>query len=121
MGRLRPDHHRCILLLVLVRSLRMYSLAARAVPLYRTSPYRFKSTQHAADLFALKELGNIYTRLMNPTTDILEKRFAMMQGVQKTKTIRKQRCETSTRMSIDEYTWPSASTAIDTHFVHGVV
>merc|ERR1711939_612892 len=53
---------------------------ARAVPIYRTSPYRFNSTEHAANLFALKELGNIYTRLMNPTTDILEKRFCMLQG-----------------------------------------
>jgi len=53
---------------------------ARAVPIYRTSPYRFNSTEHAANLFALKELGNIYTRLMNPTTDILEKRFAMLEG-----------------------------------------
>lgn len=53
---------------------------ARAVPIYRTSPYRFNSCEHAANLFALKELGNIYTRLMNPTTDILEKRFAMLEG-----------------------------------------
>ncbi|HEX8551520.1 MAG TPA: O-acetylhomoserine aminocarboxypropyltransferase/cysteine synthase family protein [Abditibacteriaceae bacterium] len=51
-----------------------------AVPLYRTSAYKFKSAEHAANLFALKELGNIYTRLMNPTTDVLEKRVSMLEG-----------------------------------------
>lgn len=50
------------------------------VPLYRTSSFVFESTEKAANLFALKELGNIYTRLMNPTQDILEKRVAMMEG-----------------------------------------
>jgi O-acetylhomoserine (thiol)-lyase len=53
---------------------------ARAVPVYRTSSYVFKSSEHAANLFALKELGNIYTRLMNPTTDVLEKRLALLEG-----------------------------------------
>ena len=53
---------------------------ARAVPVYRTSSYTFRDTEHAANLFALKELGNIYTRLMNPTHDILEKRVAEMEG-----------------------------------------
>ena len=53
---------------------------ARAVPVYRTSSYVFNSTEHAANLFALKELGNIYTRLMNPTTDVLEKRMALLEG-----------------------------------------
>ena len=53
---------------------------ARAVPIYRTSSYVFKSAEHAANLFALKELGNIYTRLMNPTTDVLEKRVALLEG-----------------------------------------
>ncbi len=53
---------------------------SRAVPLYRTSSYVFKDTQHAANLFALKELGNIYTRLMNPTTDILEQRVSTLEG-----------------------------------------
>lgn len=53
---------------------------SRAVPLYRTSSYVFKNTQHAANLFALKELGNIYTRLGNPTHDILEKRMAAIEG-----------------------------------------
>ncbi|MCL2260862.1 MAG: PLP-dependent transferase, partial [Fibromonadales bacterium] len=47
---------------------------ARAVPIYRTSAYVFNSAEHAANLFCLKELGNIYTRLTNPTTEILENR-----------------------------------------------
>ena len=50
------------------------------MPVYRTSSYVFKSAEHAANLFALKELGNIYTRLMNPTTDVLEKRVALLEG-----------------------------------------
>jgi O-acetylhomoserine (thiol)-lyase len=53
---------------------------SRAVPIYQTSSYVFKDSQHAANLFALKEFGNIYTRLMNPTTDVLEKRLAAMEG-----------------------------------------
>jgi O-acetylhomoserine (thiol)-lyase len=53
---------------------------ACAVPIYATSSYVFKSTEHAADLFALKEFGNIYSRLMNPTNDVLEKRLAAMDG-----------------------------------------
>jgi O-acetylhomoserine (thiol)-lyase len=53
---------------------------ARAVPVYRTAAYNFKSTEHGANLFALKELGNIYTRLMNPTTDVLEQRTALLDG-----------------------------------------
>lgn len=53
---------------------------SRAVPIYRTTSYVFKNTEHAANLFALKELGNIYTRLMNPTTDVLEKRMAILEG-----------------------------------------
>lgn len=53
---------------------------SRAVPIYQTSSYMFKDTDHAANLFALKEFGNIYTRLMNPTTDVLEKRVAAMEG-----------------------------------------
>ena len=53
---------------------------ARAVPLYQTSSYVFKSTEHAANLFALKEFGNIYTRLMNPTTDVFEQRIAAIEG-----------------------------------------
>lgn len=53
---------------------------SRAVPIYQTSSYVFKSSEHAANLFALKEFGNIYTRLMNPTTDVLEKRMAALDG-----------------------------------------
>ncbi len=53
---------------------------SRAVPVYQTTSYCFKDTEHAANLFALKEFGNIYTRLMNPTTDVLEKRLAAMEG-----------------------------------------
>ena len=53
---------------------------ARAVPLYQTTSYVFKSTEHAANLFALKEFGNIYTRLMNPTTDVFEQRIAALEG-----------------------------------------
>jgi O-acetylhomoserine (thiol)-lyase len=53
---------------------------ARAVPIYATSSYVFKSTDHAANLFALKEFGNIYSRLMNPTNDVLEKRLAALDG-----------------------------------------
>lgn len=53
---------------------------ARAVPIYQTTSYQFKNTEHAANLFGLKEFGNIYTRLMNPTTDVLEKRIAALDG-----------------------------------------
>jgi len=53
---------------------------SRAVPLYQTSSYVFKNTEHAANLFALKELGNIYTRMMNPTTDVFERRIAAIEG-----------------------------------------
>lgn len=53
---------------------------ARAIPIYRTTAYAFRDTEHAANLFALKELGNIYTRLMNPTQDVLEKRVAAIEG-----------------------------------------
>jgi O-acetylhomoserine (thiol)-lyase len=53
---------------------------ARAVPIYQTTSYVFKSTDHAANLFALKEFGNIYTRIMNPTTDVFEQRIAQIEG-----------------------------------------
>jgi O-acetylhomoserine (thiol)-lyase len=53
---------------------------ARAVPIYQTTSYVFKSSEHAANLFALKEFGNIYTRLMNPTTDVFEQRVAALEG-----------------------------------------
>jgi O-acetylhomoserine (thiol)-lyase len=54
--------------------------ATMAVPIYQSTAYEFRDTEHAANLFELKELGNIYTRLMNPTTDIFEKRFAALEG-----------------------------------------
>jgi O-acetylhomoserine (thiol)-lyase len=53
---------------------------ACAVPIYQTSSYVFRDTEHAANLFALKELGNIYTRIMNPTTDVFEQRVAALEG-----------------------------------------
>ena len=53
---------------------------AVAVPIYQTTSYAFDSTQHGADLFDLKVAGNIYTRIMNPTQDVLEKRVAAMEG-----------------------------------------
>ncbi|HOM30021.1 MAG TPA: O-acetylhomoserine aminocarboxypropyltransferase/cysteine synthase [Deltaproteobacteria bacterium] len=53
---------------------------ARAVPIYQTTSYLFRDTDHAARLFSLEEQGNIYTRIMNPTTDVLERRLAMMDG-----------------------------------------
>ena len=53
---------------------------SRAVPIYQTSSYVFKNSEHAANLFALKEFGNIYTRLMNPTTDVFEQRVAALEG-----------------------------------------
>lgn len=53
---------------------------ARAVPIYQTTSYVFQSSEHAANLFALKEFGNIYTRIMNPTQDVLEKRLAALDG-----------------------------------------
>jgi O-acetylhomoserine (thiol)-lyase len=53
---------------------------SRAVPIYQTTSYQFRNTEHAANLFALKEFGNIYTRIMNPTTDVLEQRVADLEG-----------------------------------------
>lgn len=53
---------------------------SRAVPIYQTTSYQFKDTEHAASLFGLTEFGNIYTRLMNPTTEVLEKRIALLDG-----------------------------------------
>ncbi len=53
---------------------------ARAVPLYQTTSFTFKNSEHGANLFALKEFGNIYTRIMNPTTDVFEKRIAALEG-----------------------------------------
>jgi len=53
---------------------------SRALPIYQTTSYQFRDAEHAANLFALKELGNIYTRIMNPTTDVLEQRLANLEG-----------------------------------------
>ena len=53
---------------------------ARSVPIYQTAAYVFNDTEHAADLFGLRKEGNIYTRLMNPTTDVFEKRVAALEG-----------------------------------------
>ena len=56
------------------------AMGTMAVPIYQTTAYEFRDTEHAANLFALKELGNIYTRLMNPTSDVFEKRFSAVEG-----------------------------------------
>ncbi len=56
------------------------STGARAVPIYQTTSYVFRDTEHAQALFALQEVGNIYTRIMNPTTDVLEQRIALLEG-----------------------------------------
>src|SRR5688572_22117670 len=53
---------------------------ARAVPIYQTTSYLFNDSEHAARLFALQEFGNIYTRIMNPTTDVFEQRIAALEG-----------------------------------------
>ena len=53
---------------------------SRAVPIYQTTSFNFKNSEHGANLFALKEFGNIYTRIMNPTTDVFEKRVAALEG-----------------------------------------
>ena len=53
---------------------------SRAVPIYQTTAYTFDDAEHGANLFALKEFGNIYTRLMNPTSDVFEKRVAALEG-----------------------------------------
>src|ERR1700759_1893122 len=53
---------------------------SRAVPIYQTTSYQFENTEHAANLFGLRQFGNIYTRIMNPTTDVFEKRIAALEG-----------------------------------------
>src|SRR5450432_4509001 len=53
---------------------------SRAVPIYQTTSYAFNNSEHAANLFGLKEFGNIYTRIMNPTTDVFEQRMAALEG-----------------------------------------
>ncbi len=65
---------------VLHEGIQIDETLSRAVPIHRTTSYLFKNTEHAANLFALKELGNIYTRLQNPTQDILEKRVASLEN-----------------------------------------
>ena len=55
---------------------------SRAVPIYQTTSYGFRDADHAANLFGLKEAGNIYTRLMNPTSDVFEKRVALLEKAQ---------------------------------------
>ena len=56
------------------------STGSVAVPIYQTTSYQFRDSEHAANLFALKELGNIYTRIGNPTTNVLEQRLAALEG-----------------------------------------
>ncbi len=56
------------------------STKSRAVPIYQTTSYVFNNSEHAANLFGLKEFGNIYTRIMNPTTDVFEQRMAALEG-----------------------------------------
>ena len=56
------------------------STTAVAVPIYQTTSYQFNSTEHAANLFGAKDFGNIYSRIMNPTVDVLEKRIAALEG-----------------------------------------
>src|SRR5678809_1799702 len=53
---------------------------SRAVPIYQTTSYAFNNSEHAANLFSLKEFGNLYTRVMNPTTDVFEQRMAALEG-----------------------------------------
>ncbi len=53
---------------------------SRAVPIYQTTSYAFDNAAHAANLFGLRQFGNIYTRIMNPTTDVFEKRIAALEG-----------------------------------------
>ena len=53
---------------------------SRAVPIYQTSSYLFRDSEHAANLFSLQEEGNVYSRIMNPTTDVFEKRIAALEG-----------------------------------------
>jgi O-acetylhomoserine (thiol)-lyase len=63
---------------------------ARALPIYQTTSFQFKSTEHAANLFGLREFGNIYTRIMNPTQDAFEKRIVVMDGSVRASLFRRQ-------------------------------
>jgi O-acetylhomoserine (thiol)-lyase len=74
------SHHYRFETLALHAGQQVDATLSRGVPVYRTSSYLFRNTEHAANLFALKELGNIYTRLMNPTTDVLEQRVTQLEG-----------------------------------------
>ncbi len=73
---------------------------SRAVPIYQTTSYLFDSTEHAGKLFALEEFGNIYTRIMNPTTDVFEQRVAALEGGVGALARRAGRPRSSTRCSI---------------------
>ncbi len=75
-----PNQHRPATLSVHAGQTADPTTGSRAVPIYQTSSYVFENTEHAASLFALQQFGNIYTRLMNPTTDVLEKRVAALEG-----------------------------------------
>ncbi len=75
-----PNHHQLATLAVHAGQSPDPTTGARAVPIYQTTSYLFQDADHAARLFALKEFGNIYTRIMNPTTDVFEKRVAALEG-----------------------------------------
>ncbi len=75
-----PNHHQLATLAVHAGQAPDPATGARAVPIYQTTSYLFQDADHAARLFALKEFGNIYTRIMNPTTDVFEKRVAALEG-----------------------------------------
>ncbi len=77
---MNTEHHRFETLALHAGQVPDPTTGARAVPIYQTTSYVFHSTEHAANLFALKEFGNIYTRLMNPTTDVFERRMAALEG-----------------------------------------
>jgi O-acetylhomoserine (thiol)-lyase len=76
----QPSNHRQGTLAVHAGQQPDPTTGSRAVPIYQTTSYAFRDTEHAANLFALKELGNIYTRIMNPTTDVVEQRVAALEG-----------------------------------------
>ena len=82
---------------------------ARAVPIYQSTSYVFNDTDHAANLFALSEMGNIYTRIMNPTTDVLEKRVAALEkGVGALATASGQAAETLFAGISSDWLFPAA-------------
>src|SRR5665213_2779838 len=75
-----PKQHQLATLAVHAGQVPDPATGSRAVPIYQTTSYVFQDADHAARLFALKEFGNIYTRIMNPTTDVFEKRVAALEG-----------------------------------------